>query len=600
MIIGRPVDTFRTIWNHRRVMNRLKLALIPLAGAFSIAAAAVPDGLDGYEGYAALSERLETLTGAHPHIATLSSIGKSFEGRDLWLVTLGEHAQGKPAIYLDAAHDGSDLVAGEVATRTLRYLLEAFPPDSLIDLLEIATLYAIPRANPDGVERAFASPARFQSALVRHMDDDRDDEIDEDGPNDLDGDGAITSLRVEDPGGSWRKDDADPRLMVEREPGDEGPFYRLYVEGLDDDADGHMNEDPEGGVHLQHNFPQGWEMEHAQPGAGPFAASELETLALLEFFVGHPEIATVISLSQSDRPERAGVGHSSRVPHADADSYGMLDGELESAFGREIRTDYRSDGDAAFGGAGQLIPRAQKRSPTPTAPRAIVPGLLAEWTYFQAGAWSYMPQVWVSAPPVSATSDTTLDSPEPETRDPIGRAWLEWIDANTPDGFAEWSPFDHPTLGPVEVGGFRASPRRIAPPEALDSLATETARFVIALAGEMPSLSIAELRATREAGPLYRLTLTVTNTGKLPTLSVQGVATELYHPILAEARLPAGSEFVGCPDRVKLGKLDAGKRRTAEWLIRSSPGEVITVHAWSVRGGRDTQSVTLGAGSGGD
>jgi hypothetical protein len=544
---------------------------------------------DGYHDAAALRARLESIVAAHPRLATLTSIGKSFEGRDLWVIELGAPSPGKPAIYIDAAHDGREATASEVALRAVTILLDTLEPDSLIDLLDRASLYVLPRANPDAVERFFRSDARRQPLIPRPDDDDRDERIDEDGPQDVDADGEIVSIRVLDSAGEWAEDPSDSRLLVPRKPEDAGPFFRMYTEGIDDDHDGLLNEDPEGGVALVHNFPQGWEMPSVQPGAGRFAASEEETRAILEYFIRHPEIGAALSLSQGERPERAGVGKDNRMPADDGRAFGVLEAAIDGAIGRKLRVDYEPKGNAAFGGAGQLRDPAEPRKPAPIAARAIVPGWFVDWCYYQSGAYALAPQIWVE-PPRTDGADSASAKP---ARDPIGKRWLDWFDASGIDGFVAWKPYEHPTLGSVEIGGFRRSPREVAPEARLDSLATDVAKVIAAVARRMPRLVMAELDAVPEAGGVYRVRARLANTGSLPTLSAQADKTRRYAGILAEISLPPGAELIDTPVRVKAGTLAAGERRDVEWLLRAAPGGTVTVRAWSARAGADEKSTPL-------
>lgn len=80
--------------------------------------------------------------------------------------------------------------------------------------------------------------------------------MDEDGPEDLNGDGYITLMRVKDPEGNYIIDPKEPRLMRLADPkkGEKG-MYKIYSEGLDNDDDGQINEDPLGGVEINRNFP---------------------------------------------------------------------------------------------------------------------------------------------------------------------------------------------------------------------------------------------------------------------------------------------------------------------------------------------------------
>ena len=47
--------------------------------------------------------------------------------------------------------------------------------------------------NPDAIEALFATPLMEQRMALRPVDDDRDGAVDEDGPEDLNGDGFITT-----------------------------------------------------------------------------------------------------------------------------------------------------------------------------------------------------------------------------------------------------------------------------------------------------------------------------------------------------------------------------------------------------------------------
>lgn len=589
---------------------RLLTALGPLALPVTAMAASGP-APSGYHDHAALVARLRALAASHASVAEVQVIGRSFEGRELVVLALGESGPSKPAVFVDAAHDGRELTASEVALGVATYLLEELPPDSLVDLCEVTTIYVLARANPDGAERGFTASGPILE-IPRPLDDDRDERIDEDGPEDVDGDGVVAWMRVADASGAWTIDPADARLLVAREPTDSGPFYRRYREGVDNDGDGLLNEDPEGGVALLHNFPQGWEMVHVQPGAGRYAASEEETRAILEFFVAHPQIALVVSLSQADRPERPGAGLTSYVPDADQTAYAAIDEWVEASRGRGLETDYESKARTRIGGAGQLLPEPRAHAPGPSEPMAVVPGHFAEWAYFQAGAFTIMPQVWSSAPELEdATEDTTAaaradsvdasESPEPDTgdgttekaRDAKGVAWLRVVDASDPSGFVGWTAFDHPTLGAVEIGGFAPTPRYHAPQSVIDSLATETATLVTALAAHLGRVRIRALESQALSADLHRVTLTVENTGDLPTLSARGAGARRYHGVLTEISLSAGATLVDTPERVSIGHLAPGERRRVEWLVRGAPGEPVGVRVWTVRAGEDSATLTL-------
>jgi hypothetical protein len=54
-------------------------------------------------------------------------------------------------------------------------------------------------------------------------------------PDDLDGDGNITQMRIKDPNGEYKADPKDPRILVRIEPGEKGEYTLLGSEGIDND-----------------------------------------------------------------------------------------------------------------------------------------------------------------------------------------------------------------------------------------------------------------------------------------------------------------------------------------------------------------------------
>jgi len=367
-------------------------------------------------------------------------------------------------------------------------------------------------------------------------------------------------------------------------------------------------------------------MEPFQRGAGPYAVSERETRAILEFFLAHPEIAVVVSLGQGDRPERAGVGADDHVPGADAAIYRQIDEWVESIRGRALATDHESSGRTRVGGAGQLIPEPTANASGPSAPRAVVPGHFAEWAYFQGGAFAIMPAVWLEAPPLPSdapadsaamagdstdeteTAETGDDGEDakpspgetdeaPEPRDARAAAWLALLDdvaeREGTTTFVPWHTFDHPTLGSVEIGGVVDAAREYAPRAAIDSLAVEHATILLDVASRLGRVAIRRFEAEPLGAGLHRVTMEVENTGELPTLSMRGADSRRYHQALAEITPGSDATLVDTYSRVPLGRLDPHERRTVEWLVRGTPGATVAARVFTVRAGADRATLTL-------
>ena len=89
------------------------------------------------------------------------------------------------------------------------------------------------------------------------VDDDNDYQFDEDGPEDLNGNGVIEQIRKYVPGqGTHRKSAADPRILEPVKPGETGDYVLLGQEGVDHDGDGRVGEDGPGSYDPEPQLPR--------------------------------------------------------------------------------------------------------------------------------------------------------------------------------------------------------------------------------------------------------------------------------------------------------------------------------------------------------
>src|SRR5437763_4699013 len=152
-----------------------------------------------YHDHRALSRVLHRLADEHPNMARLYPIGKSSQGRELWVLEIAHRQDGeqapRPAVYVQGGLTGADPACGEVAVSIAEDLLSRYGHDVRVtSLLDTRTLFFCPRPNPDGIETLFASTPHVQPGTAAPFDDDGDGRFDEDGPEDLDGDGVITPM----------------------------------------------------------------------------------------------------------------------------------------------------------------------------------------------------------------------------------------------------------------------------------------------------------------------------------------------------------------------------------------------------------------------
>jgi hypothetical protein len=294
------------------------LTFLPSAAA---AAQRVPISFDDYHGYTSTVKYLRDVAAAFPEITALLEVGKSNMGRPIYVLvvsnrrtgtTIDSHAelrnpraervqnvppltfdQGKPGHWICGATHGNEFTGTEVCLYIIDRLVSGYGSDKEVTaLIDAKSFYVCPALNPDGLfntlERGLS---QRQNSLMK--DDDGDGKVNEDGPDDLDGDGLITQFRCPDPEGQYVIDEADSRLMVRlaRDEKTDKSRYSVVNEDKDNDGDKKRGEDPEAGIDLNRNFPEVWFTDDGLPGgSGDYPTSAPETQAVAEFFTNHRNI----------------------------------------------------------------------------------------------------------------------------------------------------------------------------------------------------------------------------------------------------------------------------------------------------------------------
>jgi hypothetical protein len=252
---------------------------------------------DRYHSPAEINQALQSFARANSKLTEWIEIASSPGGAAVNLLYIGPEAGNKnkrlPAILVVANLEGTVPLASEAAMFLIRSILEK------AECRQDKGWFILPLGNPDAAAKYFSKPLLQDSRNLRSHNDDMDDRTDEDGPEDLDGNGIITMMRVKDPEGEWLPLEGEPRLMKKADPakGEKG-IFKLYSEGLDNDGDGQYNEDGPGGVNIGINFPHLF--RYFSKDGGKWAGSENESLGLIRFVCQHPEIAMTITFGESN------------------------------------------------------------------------------------------------------------------------------------------------------------------------------------------------------------------------------------------------------------------------------------------------------------
>lgn len=556
-------------------------------------------------------------------------IGKSGDGRPLVVLRAG--AKDAPALLLVAGVDGRLRASPSIALAALANLL-----DDPATPLATTAIYVVPGLDPDGYARAHAQTADAKVAgPLRKTDDDRDGFYDEDAPMDVDGNGAVTWMRVFDPKPPLMRthiaDPADPRKSksAERAKG-EIPAFALVREARDLDGDGAVGEDGVGSTELDRNFPH--QYQEAGEGAGTWALSASESRSLVDFMLSRGDIEAVLVLGAGDSlfelPEIGKFDATNRAPlgleRGDAPFAEELKKKCEDAVGWKKSTRAPIEGAlwswsyAQYGAIACSLDVTRQ----PARDAAAIAALTAPKP--QEGASDAVPAEGSKEPaketPKDAPTDAdtqSRDAAEPATGRPEGKeegkagSKEKSKDAKKNDdpesalldaakvegwGFYEWSEFQHPELGRVEIGGLDEDFRRTPAPEAWPALGAQVGRIAQVFLSRLPRLEVGAPIVEAIGDGVYRVRIAVTNVGgvNVPT----AIGEKLRRRGSVSLRLELPRERVPSGRLVQtLRKLEAsGGEGAAEWLVLGKAGEAIRITLRAPQLGKRELTAMLGDG----
>jgi murein tripeptide amidase MpaA len=526
----------------------------------------------------------------------VESIGRSFEGREIWLASLTNAATGppleKPALLVEGNVHAVEWTGGVAALNVIQRLAREYGADERVTrLLDTRCVYVVPRLNPDGVERALGA-GRFIRSSVRPY----PAAVQAPGlhPGDVDGDGRFLFMRVRDEDGPFKPHPDEPRLLVPREP-DEfgGEYYRLLPEGEIEGYDGVTLRvaEPLEGIDLGANFPGDRNKGAEETSPGPFPGSEPEVAAYLRAVLARPNITAYITCHTFGaitlRPPH---NDESDVPPADDRTFRVLGEKAAELTGYHTMSylDLKPDR------------------------RLIVRGSQSQWFYDHLGVHSWITELWSPMREAgielgSKPGSVWLGGDHPVEDD---LKLIRWSDEHTGGkAFVDWYPFDHPQLGPVELGGWdKINYWYNAPFELLEREVAPHTEWVIYHALASPRLELRPLETEAVDTSSFRVRAVVRNTGWLPTHVTQRA---LDRGIVGPVRLELeGAEVVAGDSAAEVGQLEGrtGQRASStwwsyepeskdlavvDWFVTAAPGQMVTVTARHPRAGVARVSAVL-------
>jgi hypothetical protein len=506
------------------------------------------------------------LAKTYPDLVSLETIGKSYQGRNIYLLTITDkktrdHSQ-KPGFWIDGNIHSIELQGTEMALYTAWYLCEMYNENDFIrKLLAERTFYIAPTINPDGREYFTSSTIPPRSGLAPR-DNDRDGLVDEDGPDDLNGDKEISQMRIKSSRGNMMIDPSDPRKMISVAPDEKGDYELLGYEGFDNDGDGFINEDGPGGYDGNRDWGFNWEPNYVQNGADKYPFTFPDNQAVRDFVKSHPNIAA----SQSFHNSGGMILRGPSIKGGGAEAYSRQDDEAIDKIGRTGE---------------KIIPGY--RLFTIWKDMYTVWGGELDWMHGN-GCFVYSNELWTSY--LMFYDSTNNDQYE------FDRLLL------FDDAFIPWQKATHPQFGEIEIGGFKKNLGRLHPGFLIETDAHRNAAFCIYNAYELPLLEVTNITVKNIDGGLKEVSATIENKRMLPTHSATNMKYRIDPPdyvyldggtvlsgmIVDDVLQNRTSEQKKNPQRMELNNIPGNSPVDVRWIVKG--GSKFTVRVESVKGGR--------------
>jgi len=457
---------------------------------------------------------MRRIADAFPKFCKVQSIGKSHDGLDLIVMTINNPAtgpeSGKAGMYIEANVHGNEIQGGEVCLYTAWYLMENYGRiEQITRLVDERVFYIIPTVNPDGRQLFMEGPTGNTRTGHVPVDDDNDGLFDEDGPNDLNGNGVIEQMRLYVPGkGNYRVSRLNPNMLEPVPAGETGDYVLLGAEGLDDDGDGQVDEDGPGSYDGNRNWGSDWQPDYVQSGAMDFPFQLPEAKAVNDFLMAHPNIAGVQSYHNSGGMILRGPGAEAagEYPAADVKAYDEL-----GKNGERILPYYR-----------YLVIWSGLYT---------VHGGFIDWTNDGLGILTFSNELW--------NGDQYFTSPalQEQQKDPaspiapnVSRYYFDkYLEFGAE--YLPWKKFKHPQYGDIEIGGTWSRFQGRIPPRFMnEELCHRNMAFTLYQADEMPLVKIGETTVEKAGDGIYRLFVDIENPKVTPTVLEKAARTNVVRP----------------------------------------------------------------------
>jgi hypothetical protein len=512
-----------------------------------------------YNNYARLTQKIKNLQSANSSNSKLEELTTTIGGYKIWALTLSKgDSKNKPAIAIVSGVDGAHILGPEMAVNIAENILK-----NHADVLEKTTFYIFPNMSPNATENYFSPLKHYENGNDKNTDDDRDGETNEDPFEDLNNDGLITMMRIEDITGDYIKLKEDERILVkaDKNEGETGK-YKMLSEGIDNDKDGKFNEDGKGGILFNKNF--SYDYQYFKPGVGEHPISEKENRALLDFLYEQWNIFAIVTLGPennlSNPLKYSASGAKMRIVSSILKEDADLNKFLSEKYNKITNT---KDAPTSNGNGGDFF----------------------QWSYFHFGKLALSTPGWW----VPQVKDSTNKGSKNEFVN-----YLKWAEKeNITDVFVDWKQVNHPDFPnkKVEVGGI-APYKMINPPFAMvEEISKKHTDFILELAKMQPNITLQNVTSEAVGNGLTRISVDVHNSGLLPTHTEMGKRSRWLRKIKVAVTLNKNQQIISGREITLVDSIDGDSSQKFSWLIKGNGS--VSIEAGTSHTGSDSITIKL-------
>ena len=473
----------------------------------------VPARWNFYRDYTQSTKLFKDLAAAFPDLCHLESVGKSYGGREMWVLTITnfktldkDKELERPAFWIDGGIHANEIQSVDVVLYTAWFLAESYGRNKMTtNLLDNRVFYILPMMSPDSRDAHMHQPNTTHSPRTgqRPYDDDRDGKTDEDGPEDMNKDGNITMMRVKDPNGRYKIDPNYANKMIRCKPGEKGEYTILGQEGFDNDGDGRVNEDGDGYYDPNRDWAWQWQPGFIQYGSREYPFSILENRMAADFITSHTNIAGAQTYHNTGGMILRGPGvKGEKWPRRDIMVYDYLGKK-----GERMLPGYRY-----INSADDLYE---------------VNGGEDDWLFVMRGIFAFTNEL-----------NTPFNMFREKKKDGEGGGFFGSDDDSREfdkymlfsEGYVKWQEVDHPQYGKIEIGGKKKNWGRQPPSFMLEEECHRNMAFTLFHAESMPQVEIQEVKSRKLPNGLREITAVFLNQKIIPTRSVLDVQNHVTPP----------------------------------------------------------------------